>query len=86
MLCKGFQYAVPAPTAAPRWHAERASGAYSCCNSSANMLAGAVTNLPGVGVKLGAEFLAITAGDLASFGSPDRLAALAGVAPAPRDS
>jgi hypothetical protein len=42
-----------------------------------------ITSLPGIGIKLGAEFLAITAGDLAQFGSSDRLAALASV---PRDS
>jgi transposase len=43
-------------------------------------------SLPGMGVLLGAEFLAATAGDVASFGAPDRLASLAGVAPVPRDS
>lgn len=45
-----------------------------------------ITSLPGIGVTLGAELLAITGGDLAQFGSADRLAALAGMAPVPRDS
>ncbi len=35
---------------------------------------------------LGAEFLAATGGDMAAFGSADRLAGFAGLAPAPRDS
>ncbi|MFE5819997.1 transposase [Streptomyces sp. NPDC056479] len=35
---------------------------------------------------LGAEFLAATGGDLEAFGSVDRLAASAGLAPVPRDS
>jgi transposase len=34
----------------------------------------------------GAEFLAATGGEMACFGSPDRLAAFAGLAPAPWDS
>lgn len=45
-----------------------------------------IISVPGIGVTLGAEFLAITGGDLTQFGSADRLAALAGVAPVPRDS
>lgn len=45
-----------------------------------------LTSLPGVGVLLGAEFVAVTGGDPASFGSPDRLAGGAGLAPVPRDS
>jgi transposase len=45
-----------------------------------------ICSLPGVGVLLGAEFLAATGGDLQAFGTPDRLASLAGVAPVPRDS
>jgi transposase len=45
-----------------------------------------ICSLPGMGVLLGAEFLAATAGDMAAFGTPDRLASLAGVAPVPRDS
>lgn len=32
-----------------------------------------LTSLPGIGVVLGAEFMAVTGGDPASFGSPDRL-------------
>ncbi|MEV0375673.1 IS110 family transposase [Streptomyces sp. NPDC050636] len=49
-------------------------------------LAEVISSLPGIGPLLGAEFLAATAGDLSRFGSPDRLASLAGVAPVPRDS
>ncbi|MFE6946694.1 IS110 family RNA-guided transposase, partial [Streptomyces chartreusis] len=49
-------------------------------------LAEVITSMPGIGPLLGAEFLAVTAGDLTRFGSPDRLASLAGVAPVPRDS
>lgn len=45
-----------------------------------------LVSLPGLGPLLGAEFLAATGGDLAAFGSPDRLASFAGLAPAPRDS
>ena len=42
-----------------------------------------ILSLPGMGVLLGAEFLAATGGDMAAFGTPDRLASLAGVAPVP---
>ena len=42
--------------------------------------------LPGFGVTLGAEFLAATGGDISAFDSVDRLAAVAGLAPVPRDS
>ncbi|MFE2611762.1 IS110 family transposase [Streptomyces mirabilis] len=45
-----------------------------------------ITSMPGLGVILGAEFLAATGGDMAIFGTPDRLAGFGGVAPAPRDS
>jgi transposase len=45
-----------------------------------------ITSLPGIGVLLGAEFLAATSGDMGAFGSADRLASFAGVAPVPRDS
>ncbi|MFJ2598621.1 IS110 family RNA-guided transposase [Streptomyces erythrochromogenes] len=45
-----------------------------------------ITSLPGVGVTLGAEFVAATGGDMSVFGTPDRLAGFGGVAPAPRDS
>jgi transposase len=45
-----------------------------------------IASLPGIGPLLGAEFLAGMGSDLASFGSPDRLASFAGLAPAPRDS
>ncbi|MFD7056201.1 IS110 family transposase [Streptomyces mirabilis] len=45
-----------------------------------------ITSMPGLGVILGAEFLAATGGDMAVFGTPDRLAGFGGVAPAPRDS
>src|SRR5271169_2732412 len=45
-----------------------------------------ILSMPGFGVILGAEFLAATGGDIAAFGNTDRLAAVAGLAPAPRDS
>lgn len=45
-----------------------------------------ITSMPGIGTLLGAEFVAATGGDLAAFGTPDRLAVFAGLAPAPRDS
>ncbi|MEU9471748.1 IS110 family transposase [Streptomyces avermitilis] len=45
-----------------------------------------ITSMPGLGVILGAEFLAATGGDMAAFGTPDRLAGFGGVAPVPRDS
>lgn len=45
-----------------------------------------ITSLPGIGVLLGAEFLVATGGDLDAFGSADRLASFADVAPVPRDS
>lgn len=49
-------------------------------------LAEVITSMPGIGPILGAEFLAATSGDMAFFGSPDRLAGFCGLAPAPRDS
>lgn len=45
-----------------------------------------ITSLPGIGILLGAEFLAATGGDLSAFPSADHLAGFAGLAPAPRDS
>lgn len=45
-----------------------------------------ITSLPGIGVLLGAEFLAATGGDMDRFGSADRLASFANVTPVPRDS
>ena len=45
-----------------------------------------ITSMPGLGVILGAEFLAATGGDMSVFGSADRLAGFGGVAPVPRDS
>ncbi|MEU2718071.1 IS110 family transposase [Streptomyces sp. NPDC007205] len=45
-----------------------------------------ITSVPGLGIILGAEFLAATGGDMAVFGTSDRLAGFGGVAPAPRDS
>lgn len=39
------------------------------------------TSLPGLGIILGAELLAATAGDMTAFGTPDRLAGFGGVAP-----
>jgi transposase len=43
-------------------------------------------SMPGIGVLLGAEFLAATGGDMTTFASADHLAGYAGLAPAPRDS
>jgi transposase len=48
--------------------------------------AAVITSMPGIGTLLGAEFLAATGGDMAFFGTPDRLASFAGLAPAPFDS
>lgn len=45
-----------------------------------------ITSLPGIGVLLGAEFLAATGGDMTAFASADHLAGFAGLAPAPHDS
>lgn len=45
-----------------------------------------ITSIPGLGVILGAEFLAATGGDMTVFGTPDRFAGFGGVAPVPRDS
>lgn len=45
-----------------------------------------ITSMPGIGDTLGAEFVAATGGDMAAFGSADRLAGVAGLAPVPRDS
>jgi transposase len=39
-----------------------------------------------MGPRLGAEFIAATGGDMDAFGSADRLAGFAGLAPRPRDS
>ncbi|MFJ9908135.1 IS110 family transposase [Streptomyces sp. NPDC101152] len=49
-------------------------------------LADVITSLPGIDAILGAELLAATGGNMDAFPTPDRLAAFAGVAPAPRDS
>ncbi|WP_435059568.1 IS110 family transposase [Streptomyces sp. bgisy060] len=49
-------------------------------------LAEVIESMPGIGPLMGAEFLAATAGDMNRYGSADRLASLAGVAPVPRDS
>lgn len=45
-----------------------------------------LTSMPGFGTVLGATFLANTGGDLSAFETVDRLASVAGLAPAPRDS
>lgn len=42
--------------------------------------------VPGFGHRLTADFLAVTGTDLSLFGTPDRLASFAGLAPVPRDS
>lgn len=43
-------------------------------------------SVPGIGPRLGAEFVATTGGDMSAYEGPDRLAGIAGLAPAPRDS
>ena len=48
-------------------------------------LAEVITSLPGIGFRLGAEFLAVV-GDPALLESPDQLAAWAGLAPVAKDS
>jgi transposase len=48
--------------------------------------AAVIRSLPGMGALLGAEFLAATGGQMDLFGTPDRLAGYAGLAPVPRDS
>ncbi|MEV6054148.1 IS110 family transposase [Streptomyces sp. NPDC052107] len=45
-----------------------------------------ILSLPGTGKLMGAAFIASTGGDMDAFGSADRLAGYAGLAPAPRDS
>lgn len=45
-----------------------------------------ILSLPGMGKVMGAAFIAATGGDMDAFGSADRLAGYAGLAPAPRDS
>lgn len=45
-----------------------------------------IESLPGMGPGLGAEFLVVTGGDLAAFGTAGRLASYAGLVPVPRDS
>ncbi|GAB7036060.1 IS110 family transposase [Streptomyces sp. NPDC021749] len=45
-----------------------------------------ICSLPGMGARLGAEFIAATGGDMNAFGSANRLAGFAGLAPQPRDS
>ncbi|MER5996916.1 IS110 family transposase [Streptomyces viridosporus] len=49
-------------------------------------LADVIQSMPGIGAILGAEFLVAVGGSLDAFPTADRLAAFAGVAPAPRDS
>ncbi|MCQ4082695.1 IS110 family transposase [Streptomyces sp. RB6PN25] len=49
-------------------------------------LAEVIESMPGIGTILGAEFLVATGGSLDAFPTADRLAAFAGVTPAPRDS
>lgn len=45
-----------------------------------------IESVPGMGPVLGAEFLAITAGDLSAFGTATKMATYAGLAPIPHDS
>lgn len=49
-------------------------------------LADVIQSLPDIGTVLGAEFLVAVGSSLDAFASPDRLAAFAGVAPAPREA
>jgi transposase len=49
-------------------------------------LAEVIISMPGIGPTLGAEFLAAVGGGLDAFPTADRLAAFAGVTPAPKDS
>lgn len=46
----------------------------------------ALLSMPGMGPILGAEFIACTGGDMSLFGTSDRLAGVAGLAPVPKDS
>lgn len=48
--------------------------------------AAVIESMPGFGPLLGAEFLGAVGGDVAVFASADRLAAVSGLAPVPRDS
>lgn len=45
-----------------------------------------IISMPGMGPRLAAEFIAATGGDMDAFGTADRLAGFAGLAPQPRDS
>ncbi|WP_073786231.1 transposase [Streptomyces sp. CB01580] len=45
-----------------------------------------ITSMPGIGDMLGAEFIAATGGDMTAFGSPDRLAGVAGLPPSTQDA
>jgi transposase len=45
-----------------------------------------LASMPGVGPQLAAELLVSSGGDVLTFGSPDRLASVAGLAPVPQDS
>ncbi|MFH8337541.1 IS110 family transposase [Streptomyces sp. AM6-12] len=49
-------------------------------------LAEVIQSMPGIGTVLGAELLVGIGGSLDAFPTPDRLAAFAGMTPAPRDS
>jgi transposase len=45
-----------------------------------------ILSMPGIGPVLGAEFIAHTGGDMSVYGTSDRLAGVAGLAPVPKDS
>jgi transposase len=45
-----------------------------------------ILSMPGIGPVLAAEFIAHTGGDMSVFGTADRLAGVAGLAPVPKDS
>lgn len=52
----------------------------------AELISRVISSMLGIGDFLGAEFIAATGGDMAAFGSPNRLADVAGLAPGPRES
>lgn len=45
-----------------------------------------ILSMAGIGPLLGAEFIALTGGNMTAFGSADRLTRVAGLAPVPKDS
>lgn len=75
------------PTARARlatWLKNHGAHTLSAAKSAAD--ADLISSMSGIGDMLGAAFIAATGDDMTAFGSPDRLASVAGLAPAPRDS